>query len=187
MTTYTLFTNHDGGLEMNLDGNRAEAIADAKEWGREVGANEVFIYKGKMSDGPMIGYVTIPGIFKLGVHPSVREYGETGHIRASTSRDPEISAVRNALSKIRVKSGLMPGFQDIGDWSLRFGYSRDESQFILTLRHKPTFRERTVVLKQEYVETRGRSMWRADNTWRLTPLGVDTMAAQIEPILARPR
>ena len=103
------------------------------------------------------------------------------------ARNPEVSAVRNALSKLRVKSGGMPGFQDIGDWSLRFGYSNEESQFVLTLRHRPTAREKTVGLKREYVETRGRSNWLKDNTWRLSPLGVDTMAAQIEPIIAKPR
>jgi hypothetical protein len=73
-------------MEMEISGSKAEAILDAKEWGAEVGAETVFVYKGKMGREPMIGYVTVSsGVFKSGIHHSDREYGETGHIRASRS------------------------------------------------------------------------------------------------------
>jgi hypothetical protein len=92
--------------------------------------------------------------------------------------------LHDALTKLRVKSGGLPGYQDTGNWTLRLGYDNEHSQFTLTLRYRPSSKEKTIGLKREYVETKGKSNWLKDNTWRLSPLGIETMTSQIEPVIA---
>lgn len=80
--------------------------------------------------------------------------------------------LRNVLEKLRVKSGLRGESAHLdGPWRVGFFYDRNESSFTLTLYYNT--RSKTILLNRNDVETRGRSNWLADNTWRLSKSGLE--------------
>lgn len=97
--------------------------------------------------------------------------------------------VAAVVEKLRVKSGLQGESRafDKKDllWRIGFFYDRDRKVFIAVLYRGP--KQSTMGLKQEHVETRGKSQWMTGNTWRLTPAGVKAVVDSVMTVLADPR
>jgi hypothetical protein len=99
------------------------------------------------------------------------------------------AAVRAVLAKLRVRSGLRGEVRDL-DATWRIGLwhgSPSAAGFLATLYHNPSGRQSTMALTSADVETRGRSQWMANNTWRLTAEGIDRVAASIANVTSDPR
>jgi hypothetical protein len=89
------------------------------------------------------------------------------------------------LESLRVKSGLIgSGRKSLGGpWAISFQFDRQNNSFTLTLYYGA--RSTTMGLTREDVETRGRSQWMTDNTWRLSPRGVQKAAESIRGAIER--
>jgi hypothetical protein len=98
-------------------------------------------------------------------------------------------AIRDVLAKLRVRSGLRGEIRDLdAAWRIGFWHGRPRVDgFLVTLYYLPNGRKSTMPLTSADVETRGRSHWITDNTWRLTPAGIERVAASIEKVTADPR
>jgi hypothetical protein len=92
-------------------------------------------------------------------------------------------SLEDVLRSLRVKPGLMctgthPIEGPVGSWKVAFGYDRQPpGAFTLTLYFGE--KSKTISLPKDDVETRGRSDWMTDNTWRLTEQAVAKHAAGI--------
>ena len=93
--------------------------------------------------------------------------------------------VRPVLAKLRVKPGLRwTGTHPIaGPWGISFEYDREQRQFFCTLSRDA--RSSTMYLQASDVETRGKSLWLTDNTWRLSPVGLDKVESSILAVAAK--
>lgn len=94
---------------------------------------------------------------------------------------PEIATdVRDALTRVRWSVKTAPYISMGERWAVRLGHA--DKVFTLTLTYKGVspWKQRTVQLSKEDVETRGKSNWMMDNTWRMSPSGVEKFAPQIE-------
>lgn len=60
----------------------------------------------------------------------------------------------------------------------------DDAFALLTLRH-PNGRSRTIGLAREDLTTKGKSPWRRNNLYRLTPAAVIAWAAEIDKAIAK--
>jgi hypothetical protein len=89
---------------------------------------------------------------------------------------------RAALVRVRVKAGLIGQEQRAGPFKLGLRYDRDESAFLASCRLTVNGKEGRMRLEVSDVETRGRSMWLADNTWRLTSAGIERVLASLRDI-----
>ena len=97
--------------------------------------------------------------------------------------------IRAVLAKLRVRSGLRGEIRDLdATWRIGLQHGRPSvAGFLATLHHNPSGRHSTMALTSADVETRGRSQWITDNTWRLSPAGIERVAASIEKVMADPR
>ncbi len=91
-------------------------------------------------------------------------------------------SIADVLGKLRIRSGLAsnpPRELPIagGLWRIGFVYDREHEAFTVDL-YLGTRRSR-MRLERSDVETRGRSSWMTDNTWRLSPEGVAKVAGSI--------
>lgn len=105
------------------------------------------------------------------------------------TRLTDAQAVAAVVEKLRVRSGLRGEVRVLDQknplWRIGFYYDHDREGFTAVLYRGP--RSSTMTLGKEHVETRGRSMWQADNTWRLTPAGVKAVVDSIMAVMADPR
>ena len=86
-----------------------------------------------------------------------------------------IEILSNVLKKLRVKSGLVGESKSLfGPWRVGFFYSKEEPAFVFDLYYND--RKKSIRLLPDDVETRGKSNWRTNNTYRLTPSGVARIA-----------
>ena len=95
--------------------------------------------------------------------------------------DPE--KVTAAVTGLRIKAGLRsndPKKLPVPGWSIGFGYSRDHKVFTATC--YVDRRSSTMGLTKEDVETRSKSMWMTDNTWRLSAQGIAKVSAAIHTL-----
>jgi len=90
--------------------------------------------------------------------------------------------IGEAVAKLRVKPGLQGTSQRIDkDWSIFFGYVRDEKFFYLDLHYG--FRKTRMQLAPEDVETRTRSTWMTDATYRLSAVGLVKAESEVRRII----
>lgn len=61
------------------------------------------------------------------------------------------------------------------------------STFVVVLRNKVNLKETKSIVLREDVETRGKSCWFNDNTWRLSPGGIEKFADQLAALFNDPR
>ena len=87
------------------------------------------------------------------------------------------------LASLRVKPRLScTGPKALyGPWRVSFHYDRVNSTFAFTLYYGA--REKTMELTKEDVETRGKSMWMANNNWRLSPAGLLKVSAAAKGVI----
>lgn len=93
-----------------------------------------------------------------------------------------MSAIVDVLAKLRIRSGLASNPpRDLpiegGAWRIGFVYDREHEAFVADL-YLGTRRSR-MRLERSDVETRGRSHWMTDNTWRLSYAGIVKVTASI--------
>lgn len=80
--------------------------------------------------------------------------------------------IQDTLAKLRVKSGLRGERRRLDkNWEIGMWYDRENSSFILELVYK--YKSKKVELSSDMIETRGKSQWMTDNTWRLSKLAID--------------
>jgi hypothetical protein len=90
-----------------------------------------------------------------------------------------MKAVEDVLKSLKVKSGLQGEWKSIGEpWKVGLHYDRDEKGFVFTIKYKN--REGRLLLAKDEISTKGKSMWMADNTWRLTEKGIERLLVNIE-------
>lgn len=121
------------------------------------------------------GFIIEPG------HP------QEGVAWASSEGAINYAAIEATLRKLRIKPGLRGDLgRKIDDrWAISFEYDRQGDDFTLTLRGGP--KTQTVTVQRTLVETRTRSQWMTDATWRLTEEGIALYAQQIAKVLTDPR
>lgn len=91
--------------------------------------------------------------------------------------------VQKVLESLRTKPNASMASKPLGGpWSVSFWYSPEHKQFVMGLRRGG--RENLMALTQDDVETRGKSSWIADNTYRLSAAGVSKVLASIMKVTA---
>jgi hypothetical protein len=98
-----------------------------------------------------------------------------------------IEALKESLSKVRWSTGKVrrvsvPGVQVKGeDLSLTLDYGSDGFVLIAAFGGKRS----VVKLDKSDYETRGKSMWLKDNTWRLSSEGIERWSADLEKAIGK--
>ncbi len=108
----------------------------------------------------------------------------------STSSMPAAPAVvsledaRPLLARLRIKAGLVPStVLHLGAFSLQMAWSRAHSVFTASI--WPTFKPahiQTMAFAPDDVETRGRSLWKTGNTWRLSDVGLEKLLTSLADV-----
>jgi hypothetical protein len=95
-----------------------------------------------------------------------------------------VGDLEEKFANLRVKPGLRDGATQKlgGGWEATLGYSRAESLFVVWLR-RPDGKIGTMRLPDEDVETRGRSQWKTDNTWRLSSRGLEHVLPFVRQVM----
>lgn len=91
-------------------------------------------------------------------------------------------SIADVLAKLRIRPGLASNPpRDLpiegGAWRIGFVYDREQEVFVADL-YLGARRSR-MRLERADVETRGRSSWMADNTWRLSQQGIAKVTGSI--------
>ena len=91
-----------------------------------------------------------------------------------------VESVKVVLCGLRVKSGLIGTSKPlVGQYQIRFGYDRGSGQFFLTLVHYGKNKEKSVYLLPEDVESRSRSQWMTEKTFRMTEPAIERFAEDL--------
>lgn len=97
--------------------------------------------------------------------------------------------IASVVAKLRVKPGLVGDRLPLDKkdllWKIGFYYDRTEKGFVAKLWRGE--RSSTMTLDRKYVETKGKSHWLADNTWRMTSEGVQRVVDSIMSVMGDPR
>lgn len=97
---------------------------------------------------------------------------------------PTRAEARTCLEKLRVKPGLIGQSKLCGDLRLGFWFDRDAKCFAASVEKSTGGDRQSMGLTEKDRETRSRSVWATNNTWRLTPAGVEKILASLESIEA---
>ena len=97
-------------------------------------------------------------------------------------------SVRDILEKLRWSVNKADSFLLTPDLRIRMLHDTHNEHgspsglfLLLTFRGRDQVR----VLGKEHIETRGKSQWFRDNTWRLSPAGIEFFAPGLEGVVAR--